>query len=112
MAVSQVSTGDTEEWQNASGARNLTKDTGTASGDFAIAAHSCFEVGSNTMTLANFTTPGEISFPGSNTGQLFHRAIDGSEGASFAYTASAAIFGTAALMTMRGDGALTFASAT
>jgi hypothetical protein len=110
MAVTQVGTGDSEEWANQSGARSLTADSQTA-GDLAIVIASTFEVGSNTFTLAGFTTAGEIDFNG-NKAQMFYRQLVGSDGASYSISASAAVFGTATLMTLRGNGALTFVSST
>jgi hypothetical protein len=110
MAVTQVGTGDSEEWSNQSGARSLTADSQTA-GDIAIVIASTFEVGSNTFTLAGFTTAGEIDFNG-NKAQMFYRQLVGSDGASYSISASAAVFGTATLMTLRGNGALTFVSST
>jgi hypothetical protein len=110
MAVSQVGTGDSEEWSNQSGAKVLTADSQTA-GDIAFVIVSAFEVSSTSFSLTGFTSAGEISFNG-NTAQMFYRQLVGSDGASYSISASGFVFGTATLMTLRGNGALTFVSST
>jgi hypothetical protein len=118
MTISKVSTGDSEEWVNSNGTRNLTKDTGTATGDIAIILISAFPNGTTVGTPTGFTAVTPFIYDDSGLNQstiyIFHRVIDGSEASTFdcVFTGGSNPFGTAMLLTLRGDGALSFVSAT
>jgi hypothetical protein len=118
MALSQVSTGDSEEWINSTGTRNLTQDTGTAAGDFALVAISAFPNGTTVTGPVGFTAVTPFIFDGSGLNQstiyLFWKEIVGGETTPYActFTGGSNPFGTAILLTLRGSSTLTFVSAT
>jgi hypothetical protein len=118
MALSQVSTGDTEEWINSTGTRNLTQDTGTAVGDLAIVAISAYPNGTTVTGPVGFTAVTPFTFSSSGLDQstlyIFWKEIVGGETTPYActFTGGSNPFGTAVLLTLRGDSALTFVSAT
>jgi hypothetical protein len=118
MALSKVGSGASVEWINSTGTRNLTQDTGTAVGDFALVEISGFPNGTTVSGPVGFTAVTPFIFDGSglsqSTNYLFWRQIDGTETVPYActFTGGSNPFGTAVLTTLRGDSALTFVSAT
>jgi hypothetical protein len=118
MALTQVSTGDTEEWINSNGTRNLTQDTGTAVGDIAIVAISAYPNGTTVTGPVGFTAITPFTFSSSGLDQstiyLFYKEIVGGETTPYActFTGGSNPFGTAMLLTLRGESALTWVSAT
>lgn len=111
---SQLGTGSTVDWNNESASKNLTKDTGTTTGDVIFILVSWYENGgSNAAAITGFTR-NDLTLGGSggnrSLASLYHRVSDGSEGATFAMSFSPfAVFGTAILHTQRGSGALSIA---
>jgi hypothetical protein len=118
VAISKIGTGDSEEWINSNGTRNLTKDTGTATGDLALILISAFPSSTTVGTPTGFTAVTPFIYDSSGVNQqtiyVFHRVIDGSEAATYdcVFTGGSNPFATCMLLTLRGDGALSFVSQT
>lgn len=118
MALSQVGTGDSEEFINSTGTRNLTADAGVAVGDIVIVMVSAFPNGTTVGGPVGFTAVTPFIFDGSginqSTNYIFWRQIVGGETAPYAvtFTGGSNPFGTIVMMTLRGSSTLTFVSAT
>lgn len=99
---------------------NLTKSTGTASGDIGIILVSWWERSSYTITTpTGWTAPSgnQLAIGGAggarNLLTVFYRVMDGSEGANWAVSFSGSTYGNAVLLTLRNSaGAMSFVSAT
>lgn len=117
MTFSRVDATDRYVEFNPATTGNITKPTGTASGDFGLILVSYYENGATLNTPSGWTSEGSLAFRGSSTTEsriaIFSRSMDGSEGANFTVDASGDIYGTAVCFVLRSsNGAITFGSAT
>lgn len=114
MSLSQVGSGDYDDNGGSTGlTRSVSKDTGTAVGDIALILASWYEGNRNVTTLpSGFTAATSKIDNNSSSVQVFYRVIDGTEPTTWSMTFSSVVYANMILLTLRGDSALAFVSAT